>query len=287
MLKKLLKYEFKYVARIMIPILIAMLGLTIIASGLFTVNLRYSQNYQWSSGETLIANIISLVTGLFSVLALLLLCAAVIAITILLAYRYYKNLFDSEGYLSFTLPVSANAQLMTKLISAFVWICITGIVAFISCCVFAIFGTASSGIVNMTLLQEAEEVIRYLLNHIGVNEVLFIIEGIFFILFSLIFNILLIYLAITIGSIISKRHKIVTAVGLYIAINTVVGIVQSVVLMFSSYILLGNASMEPTSYNVTEYLHFTLISQSVLMVIMGVISYLLIKNNMEKKLNLP
>lgn len=287
MLRKLLKYEFKYVSRIMVPILIAMLGLTIIASALFTTNLRYSQNYQWSGGETVMANIIFAATALFTGLALLLMCAAVIAIMILLAYRYYKNLFDSEGYLSFTLPVSANAQIMTKVISAFVWTCITGIVAIISIGIFTVFGTASSGIINTKLLHELEIALDIFFDNMGVHEVLYCIEGICLVLFSVIFNILLIYLAITIGSIISNRHKILSAVGIYIAVNTATGVIQTVVLMLSAYILLGNASIYATSYNIIGYLHFTLVSQTALMVIMSVISYIVIKNCVEKKLNLP
>ena len=281
MLKKLMKYEFKYISRIMIPILAAMLGLAVVASCLFTANLRFS-SYNYNGGSPIAANIVGTVTVLFTGLTVLLMAAAVIAIMILLAYRFYKNLFDNEGYLSFTLPVTANAQLLTKVISAFIWTCITGIVAFFSAGIFILFGTASSGVINRSVLCEIEIVVHAIFSKVGVHEILYLAEGFLFVLSVLLFNILLPYLAITVGSIVSKQHKIASAVGIYIAIKTATGFLQSIFLILSSYLFFGDMVGGTKSY-----FHFTLISQSFLMIGMSIVFYLLIKNNMEKKLNLP
>lgn len=106
MLRKLLKYDFKSMSKMMWTIVLGVIILSILASAAFTVNMRFSGDTV--AGSAVFSQILSVVSGLFTAFSVFVICAASMAVIILLAYRFYKNFFDNEGYLTFTLPVSTN-----------------------------------------------------------------------------------------------------------------------------------------------------------------------------------
>ena len=106
MLGKLMKHEFRATARLMVPLLAAVLALSVfsrIADSVITSHALYA-----------IRNLLSTLFafGLF---------AAVIASVVLTASRFHKNLMTDEGYLMFTLPVSVHGLLWSKLLVSIVW----------------------------------------------------------------------------------------------------------------------------------------------------------------------
>lgn len=110
MLRKLLKYEFKATGLRFLSsfaVYIVVVGALLLFS-----------NIAGSSWQALALFLISLcIFGLFIVLFLT------------LFQRYNANLYGSEGYLMFTLPVKGRMLLLSKLISAFVWVILYGIVS--------------------------------------------------------------------------------------------------------------------------------------------------------------
>jgi hypothetical protein len=106
MLLKLLKYEFK-------STYLKFLSAFAVYIVMSAVLLTFLKDHVWLTLFLISAGII----GLF-------------VITFLeLFQRYNANLYGSEGYLMFTLPVSSKKLLASKLISAFVWIAALEIVA--------------------------------------------------------------------------------------------------------------------------------------------------------------
>ena len=109
MLGKLLKYEFRATARVMLPVLAGLL-LTALAARFAITRL-----YDWYRPVMII--------GTFVVVAYFLAILAAGALTLVtLVYRFYRSLLSDEGYLSFSLPVGVHAQLWCKLITSAVWI---------------------------------------------------------------------------------------------------------------------------------------------------------------------
>ena len=107
MLGKLLKHEFRATARFFLPIYLAMALL----AGLMCLLRALPEGSNGVSFFIFIAGLIYV------------LCAFGLAVTtvVVLISRFYKNLLGAEGYLMFTLPVTAGQNILAKLIPALCW----------------------------------------------------------------------------------------------------------------------------------------------------------------------
>ena len=112
-LKKLLKYEFKYYFK---PMLIAVAALFAVATILCVLGCFLTAEDIEGTGE--------LMRVLFWALALLLFgfgSLFVLLFPFILAHkRYKKQFFTSEGYLTLSVPASAQEHILAKRISAYV-----------------------------------------------------------------------------------------------------------------------------------------------------------------------
>lgn len=283
MLKKLLKYEFKSVSRMLVPLLLGTLGLAVIAAGLFTLNYRYISG---TETDTLLSNIFPIILTTVLVFAIIAIFASALVVFFILLQRYYKNFFGDEGYLTFTLPVGVNKQLFSKLISGFVWMLLSMLTVIVSGMLLIGFGTAETGeIVNTEPFIEIGNAFRELFDAIGtLNTALYIIEGIFLFVFGFAAQIMLLYLAITIGSIIAKKHKILASIGVYFGINTVVGMLSNIAMVTLFW---SSDTLERGDVNaIYTASHSVLIVLILLAAVMGVTAFMISSNMLRKKLNL-
>ena len=110
MLSKLIKHEFRATSRIMWPVFLGMLALTLL--------MRLSQlilddsNMHWLLQLLGVLLVIGFVLGLF---------ALAFAPLVLTAVRWRDHVLKDEGYLTLTLPVSVHQLLASKLIVSAVW----------------------------------------------------------------------------------------------------------------------------------------------------------------------
>lgn len=109
MLGKLIKHEFKASAHSVLNIYLAA-AITIVI-----MLLSYAVKIRWISALSTVALLI------ISVLAVVITIIAVIA-------GFYKTLYGSQGYLSFTLPVKSGQLLGAKALVSFVWILLSYII---------------------------------------------------------------------------------------------------------------------------------------------------------------
>ena len=110
MLRKLIKHEFRATGRIMLPVLAAIIVLSVMA-GLSTRILDNPDSSSFLNGIGILT-LCAYFTALFSV--------GIIAFVIMIQ-RFEKNLLGDEGYLMFTLPASVDAHIFSKLIVSVVW----------------------------------------------------------------------------------------------------------------------------------------------------------------------
>jgi hypothetical protein len=120
MLGKLIKHEFRATARIMWPVLAALLVLGVLGN-VSTRLLSTTSN------------------GLVNVLASLVMVAFVFAVMgvsilalVLMVNRFKTNLLSDEGYLMFTLPVSVHALVWSKLLVSLLWFVLSAIAMVLS-----------------------------------------------------------------------------------------------------------------------------------------------------------
>lgn len=121
MLGKLLKHEFRATGRIMLPLILAELMLSVLA-GLSARGLNRMQDMNFLHAMYVITLIVFFL-GLFAI--------GVVAL-VLMIQRFYKSLLRDEGYLSMTLPVSVDEHIWAKLLTSFVWFAAVGLLSLVS-----------------------------------------------------------------------------------------------------------------------------------------------------------
>ena len=118
MLGKLLKQEFRATGRIMLPVLGALLLLSVL--GNFSIRMMDQE-----VTNSAVLNFLFLFLIVVFVLGMF---AAMLMTLVLMVTRFHRNLLKDEGYLMHTLPVSVHSLVWSKLIVSLVWFLVTGLV---------------------------------------------------------------------------------------------------------------------------------------------------------------
>lgn len=216
MLKTLFKHEMKASSRLLLPLYLVLIVLTIMDRIVLSLDIFNGA--------------LAIVPGFVTFAYILALVAIVVVSFVIIVLRFYKNLMTDEGYLMFTLPVKAHELINSKLIVSIIWTIASIVAIFAS--LFAVFATPS----RIDLLLEAmEKVIDSYKDSFGSFGVLLIIEIIIMTILSLINNILQIYASIALGQLFNG-HKVLGSFAAYIGISTVMQVVVTVVMIIASVI---------------------------------------------------
>ncbi len=235
MLGKLIKYDFKALKKTLLPLCFGAVALSVfvtILMKLFYLYQDYSQNL-----SRVLDDIFGTVLTLLLIFGFLGLVAAAIVSWFLILKRYYQNLFKDDGYLTFTLPVKTSGILLSKLISSTIWSLITSLFAIVSIAIFVVFGT-SRQFINMDAIDTFSRIWETYWSTPLLTLKDYIIIPIIFtllVLSSVVQNILLLFLAITLGNQVSRKHKILGSVGMYFVVNTVASIIVSTAMILLTY----------------------------------------------------
>ena len=134
-----------------------------------------------------------------------------ISTLILIIRRFKGSVYERQGYLTLTLPVSEHQIILAKLLGAFLWSLLSTVVFILSIYIFLV--TVDPQIIDVYM-------IRYFFGHyldsIGLSLISYI--------FSTVAGILCIYLSISIGQLFNE-YRTALAVVAYIAIQVVLGFV--------------------------------------------------------------
>ena len=126
MLGKLIKHEFKATAKLLLPLLAAVLALMGGFQVIFLV-------VKLLTGRNDSHPLVAVLFALFAVLAAFALLAMLAVIVIVAVQRFYKNLLGDEGYLMFTLPATPGQQIFSKLLVSLVWSLMGIVVVILDC----------------------------------------------------------------------------------------------------------------------------------------------------------
>ena len=134
-----------------------------------------------------------------------------ISTLILIIRRFKGSVYERQGYLTLTLPVSEHQIILAKLLGAFLWSLLSTVVFILSIYLFLV--TVDPQIIDVYI-------IRYFFGHyldsIGLSLISYIL--------STISGILCIYLSISIGQLFNE-YRTALAVLAYIVIQTILGFV--------------------------------------------------------------
>lgn len=259
MLGKLMKYEWKNTMIFLLPLHVALLLVTI--CGRLVTGLGLKGSYD-------LIVVVALVLYFSSVIIIS------IATTIYLLFRFYKNFFTDEGYLMFSLPVTVNQLLLSKLIIAVVWhlinIClsIVSVIVILSIPKFMIYLKDV-----FSIMQES------LVTMTGMNFQTICIFIFILTLISTVEGMLMFYLSIAMGNFFG-RHKIIGSFASYIAIYSIIQMTAVVFLLFSGF----NGGVPEDRFN--QFYRMTLVYGFVLGLVMLIGFYAGTHYILSKKLNL-
>ncbi len=238
MLKKLLRYDFK-----------AVLKYWWIAA-LSSVVLSFGGGWCISifTNEKDLPAALYVVATLLMIVVVLGLVAFAILSTILIFTRFYKNFFTDEGYLTFTLPVKRSQLLNSKLIVSTVTSTLTSFIVIIDILVMLAVGFYKEISKKEFWHSFVNDFLKELFNfeEFGGYIVLYLIEAIVLLILFTIFTSLFMFSCITVASIIAKKAKVITAIGIYYVANSIFSFVVQMFWLF------GMASIDSWLINLPE-----------------------------------
>ena len=210
MLGKLLKHEFHAVSRLLLPMHLALILITLVG--------RFYVQFAMSNMDSRF-DLINVSLVMFYMLALF----AILILTYVYLYilRPHKNLFSDEGYLMHTLPVTASMHIWSKLIVSICWILLD--MFLISLSVFLMLVNPDFLEYWPNMIGEIQEMISITT---GMDFVMGAIAYIINLLISCARGILVVYMCMAVGHSFNQ-YKLLISVSIYIGVYVVTSIIDT------------------------------------------------------------
>ena len=196
----LVRYEFKNVNKWYL----ALYGAVLVLSALIGIQARTYNDIPIKESQPILLIFLALVFGGLMI-------TLGISTLILIIRRFKGSVYDRQGYLTLTLPVSEHQIILAKLLGAFIWSLISSAVLVLS--IYIILVIIEPNSVDFLAFKD---LFQQYLDSIGLYLISFIL--------STISGILCIYLAISIGQLFNE-YRTALAVLAYIVIQIVLGFV--------------------------------------------------------------
>ena len=288
MLKKLMKHDFRALSRTLFPLQIGILGGGLVATLLTALTIRLGENSANAGGSAMLRALIMGISASASVLIGVAIMASALVTLLLICYHFYRSFLADEGYLTFTLPVSTSKLIWSKLLTGMFWSLINAVVIMVTLLIFSVFGTTSTSIANMDVLQAIRMFFTEILPQASqyVNVPLMAVEIVVIGILGFAAQMLEIYFAIVVGGQVAKKHRILAAIGMYLLINMGVGIITTA---FMSLVTFGEGISSLALNTVQEVSTFMTSAfgwYGVLFAGLAVLFFFLIRSIFKKNLNL-
>ena len=196
----LVRYEFKNVNKWYL----ALYGAVLALSALIGVQASSLKSIDTPDQQMIMLVFLGLVFG-----GLLLTLS--ISTLILIIRRFKGSVYDRQGYLTLTLPVSEHQIILSKLLGAFIWSLASSLVFILSIYIILVLTGA-----NFLDIFSLEYLFKFYMDSFWLSVISFIL--------STVASILCIYLSISIGQLFNE-YRTALAVLAYIVIQTILGFV--------------------------------------------------------------
>ncbi|MFV0363957.1 MAG: hypothetical protein ACK5LL_12870 [Suipraeoptans sp.] len=254
MLGKIIKYDFRYLNKMLLLIHAFLLMYTLAARFILSP----------IAEKTNISDSILMLVILMYVIILL---ATSFGTYIFIAVRFYKNLFSDEGYISRTIPVKSSTHLLAKTISGFIWAFLDTIILLAT--VFLLFSssvfTSGSG--------DISEFLKYW-GIGGVQITIFVLT----LIIGTLSNVVMIYIAIALGQTFAS-HKVISSVAMYFVVSMAISIISMAVALPNVFSSFTEAIIEVTA--ISNLLGWTSLSSAVLTIVMYAISNYILNKKVD------
>ena len=272
MVRKLYKHEFIALLRVILPLNIICIALSLL--------LRISQSLAGAAGGSVVYALINSLLMFAYVVSLIAITCLTFALVVV---RFYRHLLSAEGYLSMTLPVKTSTHIVCKLVcGTAVSILSTFIMA------LSLFILWSGYAEFWTILGNSKTNIRSFLDYFGIGSgmaALYVIEIILTLLTSVVASYLMAYAAMTMGQ--RAKKRVLMSVVWYFVFNMIRGFITNIVALVASI------SFNPNDYDESAVrlmfnsgFHWVLWASILLAIIWSAVFYVIAQTNLKKRLNL-
>ena len=267
MLGKLLKFDLKYGMKVFILLHVIIVFASVLGRLIFLDPLSFS-----NPDGALVSQVV-----LFSSAIFFLLMAACFCTWLIIAFRFYRNLFTGEGYLSWTLPASGIQHLWAKIISGCIWYLLNCFIE-AGCVLFLVSGS------NVT--EAYSHIAPEVTAELGMPLSTFALVLFLLMLVSGPVSVIQTYFCVVIGQLF-PAHRILGAVAAYF--------VSSFVIQILSFVLQMETGLLPEAFFIAQtgsdtqfatYFFATIGFSCIMMFIIAIIQYCVIHYIMKEKINL-
>ena len=242
MLKKLLKYDLKAVFKYWWIAAISTLGLSVLGGFAVTV-LRDTVS---TEPEKKVPIILEILSSIALPLVYLGFIALGILTVIMIFVRYYKNFFSDEGYLTFTLPVKKSELINSKVIMGVISSLATSFVVLVNIIIILVIGFFDN-IIKPDFWKEFSEFFSEVFKSLGVYTFVYVLEIILVVFLANLLSTLFLYDCVAIASMLVKKAKVITAIGIYYVANGVISTLFTIFSLFGMGTIIDTMSAMKTS----------------------------------------
>ncbi|MBS6546979.1 MAG: hypothetical protein KH319_06335 [Butyricicoccus pullicaecorum] len=257
MYRKLCKYEFKSIARTLLPIYLAVIVVSIINGISFGLDNHFSapESFSPQAGSAILELMrLSVLFAYFGVMVALFVLTMIVIIQ-----RFYKGLLCDEGYLMFTLPVKPWQLIASKGTAALVMSIVSGITGFLSIMILMCGGVGPIEFFSTLLDPRNWSILIQQLNEVfpkwGLYTLLYCFEGLIFTIVSGMAALFQIYVSMSLGHL-ARKHRIVMSVAAYIAISMALSFLSGAAVIFLDAIGIESLLNPATPHGAMQILFF-------------------------------
>ncbi len=273
MLRKLMKHELRATARLMLPLYLVVL--------LLSVGARFST--AWLDTTPTLSPVLEKLLNLVSILVVMGFVVGLIAVfavaLVLMIQRFRSNLLGDEGYVMFTLPVSPHQLVWSKLLISTLWFAGAAIVDILALLLL---------VVNQSFLSDLQELLPRLMerfnSYYAAHSVLVAAEVILLCVVVAINLCLEFYAPLSIGHSFD-RHKMLLSVVFFFVIQIASQMVGGI-LLFASTPTLDAANHFMNTQPPEMVLHAALWFSILVSLVYSAVLYVINHVMLSKKLNL-
>lgn len=194
----------------------------------------------------------------------------------ILLYRFYKSRFTDEGYLMFTLPVKTSHLFLSNALNMAIWSAIAVTVIILSLGIAIGLGPVWSEDFSAEIKFAFDEM-ALLGDIVGPG---YGITGIITLIAMWSYSIVAPMTAVVLGASVAKKHKVLTIIGILIAISMVISTINGIISGMASLLTF-------TSDNIHLITTLPFLLESVVFLGFTIGGYFLSIHIMKRKLNLP
>lgn len=273
MFAKLLKYEWRATRGFL-----GLLSLICLSAALVGgLSMRYLVWVSELDTQEDVAIVLSVLTMIFAFIAIVICC---VAMELYAVWRFYKSRFTDEGYLTFTLPVTTHQILLSSFVNCLISMVCALAALMVGYLVLLLLGFSALDNFFPSLWEVLPLAMENLWRLFSGETGAFLARLTLGVVTGVLNSTVVMMLAVTIGSILAKKHKVLAAIGVYYGINMVMSLITSVL-----GVVLG-LSVYTSQSSSMDVLSSMMLMESGLFLIVAVGGYFLMYALVHRKLNL-